>query len=148
MVSKSVWISAFSCTRPASSFCHCKPKSFFTVPWLDEWYHMQRKSFHHSRLTFLLHFPNVISHYILLVLFLNLRSPFAFWYQVFFSTCFEFYFKFLKKFIFEVWLDYTVMLITAVQHQDFCFDSCYYNWVVACCDSWGCKESDTTEQLN
>jgi len=27
-------------------------------------------------------------------------------------------------------LDYTVALITAVQHQDFCFDSCYYNWVV------------------
>ena len=88
MVSKSVWISAFSCTRPASSLCHCKPKSFFTVPWLDEWYHTQRKSFHHSRLTFLLHFPNVISHYILLVLFLNLRNLFAFWYQDFFLHLF------------------------------------------------------------
>ena len=50
--------------------------------------------------------------------------------KIFFSTCFEFYFKFFKKFIFEVWLDYTVVLITAVQRQDFCFDSCYYNWVV------------------
>lgn len=107
--------------RPTTSFAHCKPKSFHRS-WLDNLPYTKKKAFIILDSLFSCT-PNVICHYILLVLFLNLRNPFAFWYQVFFSTCFEFILNFLKKLIFEIWLDYVNCLLFST--KIFVFDSLF-----------------------